>query len=40
MIIDSNKIGLEFWLDKHIGYAKIGLICCLLNMVLQVKISY
>ena len=22
MIIDSNKMGLEFWLDKHIGYAK------------------
>ena len=41
MIIDSNKMGLEFWLDKHIGYAKEKqLICCLLNMVLQVKISY
>jgi len=22
LIIDNNKMGLEFWLDKHIGYAK------------------
>ena len=22
MIIDSNKMGLDFWLNKHIGYAK------------------
>ena len=41
MIIDSNEMGLEFWLNKHIGYAKEKqLICCLLNMVIQAKTKY